>query len=353
MGSADGPERDLVVAREECPHIIIPFTRAITPLQDLKCLAQLVRLMREIKPDIVHTHTPKAGLLGMMAAKIAGVPVRIHTIAGLPFMTAMGNRRKLLIAMEKLTYSAAQHVWPNSHGILNFMRENDLCPERKLSLIGEGSTNGIDLNVFTPDRITEESIAAVHREIGYKAGATYIMAIGRIVQDKGIAELLETFVRLKTDFAELHLVLVGPLERERPEETLPPGAISQIDSDPHIVHVPWTDDVAAFLKVADVLVHASYREGFPNVPLQAGAMECPIVCSDIPGNIDIVTDGETGRTFPVGQAAALEAVLREVLTEQDKGRKMARALRHKVEANFDRRVIHQLILQRYRSLLAE
>ncbi len=351
IGSAEGPEREMVIAAEGVPHELIPFTRAITPVQDLKCLGQLVRFMRREKPNIVHTHTPKAGLLGMLAARIAGVPVRIHTIAGLPFMTATGKRRQLLIAMEKLTYAAAQHVWPNSHGIMEYMREQQLCPERKLSLIGEGSTNGIDLDVFSPDRVTEEAVARVREQIGYEAEGTYVMAIGRIVQDKGIAELLEAFDRLKGDFPSLRLVLVGPLERERPEETLSAEALAQIDTDPAITHIGWTDNVAAYLQVADVLVHASYREGFPNVPLQAGAMECPIVCSAIPGNVDIVTDGQTGRTFPVGDAGALESRLRETLTQPQKSQDMAEALRRKVEANFDRKVIHRLLLERYRSLL--
>ena len=351
MGSADGPERELVIAAEDCPHELIPFTRAITPLQDLRCLMVLVRLMRRERPAIVHTHTPKAGLLGMLAARIAGVPVRIHTIAGLPFMTATGRRRQLLIAMERLTYAAAQHVWPNSHSMLSFIRQHRLCPERKLSIIGEGSTNGIDLEVFSPERVTAERIAVVHRALAYEPGATYLMAIGRVVRDKGIPELIEAFVRLQKDYPQLRLVLVGPLERERAEETLQDATLEQITTNPGIHHVTWTDDVAAYLQVADLLVHASHREGFPNVPLQAGAMHCPIVCSAIPGNVDIVTDNETGLLFSVGDTRQLEEQLRRALNAPERMQQLARALRTKVEQKFDRKVIHQLLLKRYRQLL--
>ena len=353
MGSADGPEREAVMDSEGCPHLVIPFTRAITPVEDLRCLRQLVAIMRRERPDIVHTHTPKAGLLGMLAARIAGVPVRIHTIAGLPFMTTTGKRRRLLIAMEKLTYLAAQHVWPNSKSMLAFMREENLCPERKLDMIGQGSTNGIDLGRFSRSSVTEEAEHIVKTQIGYEAGKTYLMAIGRIVRDKGMAELLTAFGHLQLDYPELRLVLVGPLEKERPEETLPPENLAAIADNPAVIHVGWTDDVPAYLKVADILVHASHREGFPNVPLQAGAMECPIVCSTIPGNIDIVDDGVTGRRFRVGDARDLERMLRLALNTPEVMQDMAQALYAKVVANFDRKVIHRLILDRYRLLLKQ
>ena len=351
MGSADGPERPLVLEAEGCPHVIIPFTRAITPVQDLKCLGMLVRLMRQYRPAIVHTHTPKAGLLGMLAARMAGVPIRIHTIAGLPFMTATGNKRRLLIAMEKLTYAAAQHVWPNSDGIMSFMRQQRLCPERKLGMIGYGSTNGIDLEVFSPDRVTAARRAAVEKQLDHTEANTYLMAVGRVVRDKGIPELLTAFGRLSQEQPHLYLVLVGPLERERAEETLSEEQLYIIESDPHILHIDWTDDVAAFLSVADLLVHASHREGFPNVPLQAGAMRCPIVCSAIPGNVDIVTDGETGLTFPVGDTGALQSRLEDALADRERTAHMARALRQRIEEQFDRKVVHGLMLARYRELL--
>ena len=351
MGSADGPERPLVLESEGCPHVIIPFTRAITPLQDLKCLGLLIRLMRQYRPAIVHTHTPKAGLLGMLAARMAGVPIRIHTIAGLPFMTATGKRRRLLIAMEKLTYAAAQHVWPNSNGIMSFMRQHRLCPERKLGMIGYGSTNGIDLEVFSPDRVTGARRAAVEKQLDHAGANTYLMAVGRVVRDKGIPELLTAFNRLGQDRPHLRLVLVGPLERERAEETLSQEQLHTIENDPRILHIEWTDDVAAFLAVADLLVHASHREGFPNVPLQAGAMCCPIVCSAIPGNVDIVTDEKTGLTFPVGDTEALQARLAEALADRERTARMAQALRRRIEEQFDRGVIHRLLLARYRELL--
>lgn len=351
MVSADGPEREVVQREEGCPHRIIPFTRTITPLQDLRCLWQLIMMMRELRPDIVHTHTPKAGLLGMLAARILGVPVRIHTIAGLPFMTATGFKRRLLMAMERLTYWGAQHVWPNSPSMLAYVRQQGLCPQRKLDIIGHGSTNGIDLGVFSPEAVSEARREAVRHQIGYQTDSTYLMAIGRVVRDKGIPELVAAFTRLRPHNQKIKLVLVGPLEEERSEELLPPDTLHSIRQHPDILHVHWTDDVPAFLTVADLLVHASHREGFPNVLLQAGAMRCPIVCSAIPGNIDIVENNVTGLTFPVGDAKALKEVLQRALWEEAMMRQMTTNLREIVAQRFERNTIHQALFEKYQTLI--
>lgn len=353
MASAEGPEREEVIAKEGCPHVIIPFTRAITPLQDLKCLWLLIQLIRRERPDIIHTHTPKAGLLGMLAARFTGVPVRIHTIAGLPFMTASGFRRRLLIAMEKLTFWGAQHVWPNSQSMLTYVREQQLCPERKLDLIEEGSTNGIDLQQFSPATLVPEKLAEIKATFAYDPQYTYLLAVGRIVKDKGIPELVAAFTALQAEYPLLRLLLIGPLEEERTEELLPPATLAAIRENSAIQHIAWTDEVACYLHLADILVHASHREGFPNVPLQAGAMLCPLVCSEIPGNVDIVTHGETGLLFKVGDPDHLVAMLRAALQQPEQAQAMARHLRAKIEQQFDRPVVHAALLARYRELLGK
>lgn len=351
MVSADGPEREKVIEREGCPHIIVPFTRAITPLQDLRCLWQLVGLMRRLRPAVVHTHTPKAGLLGMLAARLAGVSVRIHTIAGLPYMTASGRRRRLLMQIERITAWAARYVWPNSRSILVEVRRRRLCAPNKLSIVGQGSTNGIELEEFDPDHLPTERIERAKEQIDYRSDRCYLMAIGRLVRDKGILELLEAFEALHRDRPELRLVLAGPLERQRSEETLPERAVELIERHPAIVHIPWTDDVPAFLSLADILVHASHREGFPNVLLQAGAMHCPIVCSAIPGNTDLVEDGHTGLTFAVGRATELTEKIIHALDSPDVIHTLADTLRNIVVTNFRRAAVHRALLDRYRALL--
>lgn len=350
--SADGPEVGLVREYEGCPHVIIPFTRAITPLQDLNCLRQLIDLMRRFRPDIVHTHTPKAGLLGMLAARAVGTPVRIHTVAGLPYMTTVGNRRRLLIAMERLTCLAATNVWPNSRSILHELTERNICPAQKLEIIGQGSTNGIDLAQFSPGALSDATLAAVKQEMDYDPAYRYLVVVGRLVRDKGIIEMLAAFRLLSDEFSDLRLVLLGPLEEERVEETLPLETVEQLTKNPAIIHIPWTDEVPAYLHLAHLLVHPSHREGFPNVLLQAGAMSCPIVCSRIPGNVDIVSDGVTGLLFPVGDVGSLIQELRRALSRYSEVRLMADRLLQEIRERYDRGVIHQTLLRRYRELAA-
>ena len=350
MLSADGKERETVIHSEGCHHHIIPFTRAITPWQDLQCLWLLIQFIRAERPDIIHTHTPKAGLLGMLAARMMGVPVRIHTIAGFPFMTASGAKRKLLIAMEKLTFWGAQYVWPNSQSMLNYVKEQQLCPESKLDMINKGSTNGIDLNQFSPSAIQVEKLDQIKATFKYDPAFKYILAVGRVVRDKGIPELVDAFQLLQKEGSNLRLLLIGPMEEERKEELLPLSTLQAVKENEHIQHIHWTDDVAYYLHLADILVHASHREGFPNVPLQAGAMECPIVCSAIPGNIDIVEDKETGLTFPVGNTKVLMECLQHTLKYKKEAKTMAQTLRRRIEIDFDRKIIHQAILTKYKFL---
>lgn len=167
-----------------------------------------------------------------------------------------------------------------------------------------------------------------------------------------LTALAVPFTALHQSDGRLRLVLLGPVERERPEETLVPELLQALDTHPAVRHLPWSDDVPAFMALADLLVHASHREGFPNVPLQAGAMGCPIVCSHIPGNTDIVDHGRTGLTYPVGDAEALTAAIQAVLANPAAARQRALALRQRVEAEFDRKVIHSALLKRYQSLLS-
>ena len=163
--SADGKERQDVMDKEGCAYHIIPMTRKITPLADLKSLWQLYRFFKREKPQIIHSHTPKAGLLSMVAGKMAGVKIRIHTVAGLRFMTSMGATRKILIAMEKFTAQCATDVWPNSYSLLHYIRQNKLANPGKLNVIGYGSSNGIDLTRYSPSSLKQEVIDEVKKKV--------------------------------------------------------------------------------------------------------------------------------------------------------------------------------------------
>lgn len=348
MVSADGKEINEIVKKEGCPHEVIPFTRKITPLQDLACLWQLYNLIKREKPDIVHTHTPKAGLLGMLAAKLAGVKIRIHTVAGLPYMVAEKQKKSLLVKIEKLTYSWATHVWPNSRSLKRFIVDENLVGQEKLKVIGNGSSNGVDLEKFNRGVLKENHLVAATMRIMPGDNDFIILAVGRLVKDKGIEELVTAFLDSKIS-ERSKLVLLGSFEQEL--NPIDEEIVRKIKDHPRIVQIEWTDHVAHYLALADVLVHASHREGFPNVLLEAGAMQVPIICSDIIGNTDIVTNKKTGLVFPVKNKDVLKDALEFAYIKREAMQELADNLYSEVEDKYQRKKMHQLILENYNNCL--
>jgi glycosyltransferase involved in cell wall biosynthesis len=346
--SAEGRELDQVKRNEGVQHLVVPFTRKITPLADLKCIWQLIQLFNREKPDIVHTHTPKAGLLGMIAANLAGVKIRIHTLAGIPAMAAEGGKKSLLETAEKWTYSNATEVWPNSQGLRKFAVKNGLCPESKLRVIGKGSTNGVDLEKYSREALKENHLVAATMRILPGDDEFIILAVGRLVKDKGIEELVSAFLNSKITNRS-KLVLLGAFEQDL--NPLSAETIATIQDHPKIIQIDWSDHVSHYLALADVLVHPSHREGFPNVLLEAGAMQVPVICSDIIGNSDIITQQKTGLMFPVKDAVALKEALEFAFVKRDRMAQYAINLYQEVVTNYDRKKIHQEILANYQRLL--
>ncbi|EAZ83183.1 glycosyltransferase family 4 protein [Algoriphagus machipongonensis] len=350
MVSAEGREIPQIIKAEGVKHEAIHFTRQITPIQDLKCLWQLYQLFKKEEPDIVHTHTPKAGILGMIAAKLAGVKVRIHTLAGIPYMAAEGGKKGLLEKVERYTYQYATEVWPNSNGLKKFVIEENLSSEDKLHIIGNGSSNGVDLSKFNRNSLKENHLVAATMRILPGEDDFVILSVGRLVKDKGIDELVSAFTNSKI-VNKSKLVLLGSFEQEL--NPLSPETIQTINDHPRIVQIDWSDHVAHYMALADVLVHPSHREGFPNVLLEAGAMQLPVICSDIIGNVDLITQQKTGLIFPVKDAAVLKEAMEFAYVKRDKMAQMALALFEEVTKNYNRTFVHQQIFERYQTLLKE
>ncbi|RIW15858.1 glycosyltransferase family 1 protein [Algoriphagus lacus] len=348
MISSDGREVDQVVRNEGVRHEVIPFTRRITPFQDLKCIWLLIKLFQREKPDIVHTHTPKAGLLGMIAANLSGVKIRIHTLAGIPAMSAEGNKKSLLESVEKWTYSNATEVWPNSEGLRKFVIEQELCPENKLKLIHKGSSNGVDLEKFNRESLKENHLVAATMRIMPGEDDFIILSVGRLVKDKGIEELVSAFLNSKI-VNRSKLVLLGSFEQEL--NPISPETMQTIRDHARIVQIDWTDHVSHYLALADVLVHPSHREGFPNVLLEAGAMNVPVICSNIIGNIDIITQQKTGLIFPIKNAEVLKEALEFAFVKRDKMAQYAEKLNQEVVEYYDRKILHKEIFSNYQRLL--
>ena len=350
MVSSDGPELRTVLEREGCRHHIVPMTRKMSPFADLHCLWLLYRLFRKEKPDIVHSHTPKAGLLAMLAAKLAGVKLRLHTIAGLRYVTTKGMSRRILIAMEKLTGMAATHVWPNSASMKAYIEANRLVAPRKLEVIGRGSSNGVNLQRYNAAALRPDKLNEIKSLVQYDPSLFYFLSVGRLVHDKGMDELVGAFVKINEQYPHTRLILVGAFEDE--VDPVSDKARQLIQSYPGIIAAGWSDAVEYFMHFSNVLVHPSHREGFPNVLMQAGAMGCPIICSAIDGNTDIVQDGLTGLLFEVKNEEALFDQMQKAIHESATMQVMAAELLHIIQTHYDQRVVQNFLYQKYLQLLS-
>ncbi|MDB5203132.1 MAG: capsule biosynthesis protein CapM [Ferruginibacter sp.] len=345
MISADGKELEEVISNEKCRHQVVPMTRSITPFQDLKCLIQLIRIFRRERPDIVHSHTPKAGLLGMIAAKLCGVKTRVHTVAGLPMMVQTGLKFQVLKSIEKLTYAAANHVWPNSVSLLRYISQHNLTSHDKLNIIARGSSNGINTEKFNAASLNPETLATIKSAINHDKTNTYLLCMGRLVKDKGIVELVNVFNGLQKTDTKLRLILVG--EFEAALDSLPAETLTLIENHPAIIHVRWTKDVEYYMHLADNFIFPSHREGFPNVLLQAAAMNLPIICSKIMGNVDIVQDNRTGLIFETGNEQQMQSLISTALQQRDRMKLMAKNLQEMICREYPRNYIWQKILHQY------
>jgi glycosyltransferase involved in cell wall biosynthesis len=291
---ADGKDRkswEIVAEREGVKCRPVPMERDISILKDIRSLFVLYRLFRKERPYIVHANTPKASLLGMLAAFFSGIPHRIYTVTGLRFETEKGIKREILISMERITCLAATRVIPEGEGVKNTLIRHRITG-KELKVVGNGNINGIDIHYFSPDRISHEEKTALKKQLGIKPDDTVFCFVGRIVKDKGINELIEVFDEINRLYTHTKLLLVGRIEKKL--DPLLPKTEEKIHSHPDILHAGEQADVRPYLAISDIFVFPSYREGFPNVVMEAGAMELPCIVTDINGCNEIIRDGVNG-----------------------------------------------------------
>jgi glycosyltransferase involved in cell wall biosynthesis/lipopolysaccharide/colanic/teichoic acid biosynthesis glycosyltransferase len=345
MVSADGPELEQVVKNEDCPHVVVPMTRKITPWQDILCLIQLIRLIRKFRPDIVHSHTPKAGLLGMLAAKITGVPIRIHTIAGLPLTESKGLKKAVLKIVERVTAWASQHVYVNSQCLADYIKvQKILSNSINLKVIGKGSSNGIDLSNYKRNTVDEDYEKQILETSEIKRGGRVWLFVGRLVKDKGVFELFNAFCEVQKRYPNDQLWLVGPTEDG---DSLNTYIENIILNHPGVKMWGYQENVKPFMKLASALVLPSYREGFPNVALQAAAMECPMILSDINGCNELVTDGFNGLLVPIKCADSIRDAIFKMRTMEAQKISFVKKSKKLVVKQFDQTVIWKAIKDEY------
>ena len=327
----------------------LELTRNITPLKDLVAVFKLVKYLRKEKPQIVHSHTPKAGIVGMLSAYIARVPIRLHTVAGLPLMEAGGIKRKVLNVVEKLTYACATKVYPNSQGLKDFIVEEKLTSTAKIKIIGNGSSNGIDTTYFDPTRYSVNDSSVLKESLNIPSEDFVFIFVGRLVGDKGINELVKAFVSISNSHDTVSLLLVGPLETEL--DPLDSITLKHINEHPKIIATGYQTDVRPYFAASNALVFPSYREGFPNVVLQAAAMELPCVVSNINGCNEIIENGMNGLIVPVKQHLPLEKAMEEMFNDLELFAVLKKNTRTRIVQNYDRKEIWNEILKEYESLI--
>lgn len=342
--SSPGEEMETIARREGVRCVAVPMQRHIAPLQDLKSLWGLIKVFRREKPDIVHSITPKAGLLSMMAAWICRVPVRLHTFTGLVFPTAIGIKRQILMFTDRLTCFCATHIVPEGEGVKSDLIKNRIT-HKPIRVLGHGNVRGIDLRHYDPRLPEVKAEAAKIR----KEGIFTFVFVGRIVGDKGINEIVDAFERLRKEIPSVRLLLVGKYEADL--DPISPAASRIIDTDSNIEAVGQQNDVRPWMAAADALVFPSYREGFPNVVIEAGAMGIPAIVTDINGSREIIIEGENGLIIPPRNADALYTAMKEMVVNDALRESMASKARKLVADRYEQSYVRRCLKEYYTQIL--
>jgi glycosyltransferase involved in cell wall biosynthesis len=324
------------------------MSRVISPLGDLIALARLVGLLRHIKPSIVHTHTPKASLLGMIAAALLRVPVRVYTLHGLMIETREGWARSVLRIVERVVCRLAHRVLAVSASVKSAVVNQGLCPVHKVRVLVHGSCNGIDAVKFDKNRVSSSRVGELKQSYGIPEDAFVIGFVGRVTRDKGIEELVSAWMTIRGEYPQTYLMVIGP------DEPADPAAIklgSKFTQDARVIHVPWTDDMPEHYSLFDLLVLPSYREGFPYVILEASAMELPVVATRVTGCLDAIVDGETGTLVPMRDPVALAQAMRQYLDDGRLRKAHGLAGRARVVQDFRQEPVWEALYDEYIHLL--
>lgn len=330
---------------EEICYRYIPMHREISLWSDIVCLFRFIWLFIQERPFLVHGNTPKASMLSMLAAWLTRRPVRIYMCHGLRYQGTQGKLRKLLMAMEKIACTCATQVISVSKGVADIMVADGLCRKEKMMVVGHGSAGGVNMEYFNPDRVERD----VRKELGIPKEAFVFAFVGRLVEDKGVNELVEAFNRINEKNQNTYLLLVGPKETE--QNPISEKTASIIDNNSLIHAVGMQQDVRPYLKAANAFVLPSYREGFGMVLIEAGSMGLPCITTNITGCNEIIISGENGVIVEPRNDEALYEEMKKWLENPDLVSKMAGKARWLVEDRFECHKVWGLYMEKYRSFL--
>lgn len=350
--SGPGAELDYL-ASENIPIHPIKLTRGLSPLRDLRAFLSLYRLFVQLKPTIVHGSTAKGGPLSMVAAAIAKTPIRIYTLRGLIIELGSGVMNKVFRALEWFACRCSSEILAVSRSVADIMIQEKLCKPDKIKVLQNGSSMGVDAeNRFNPDLVTKADIDRLRKQLGIPLDAHVLGFVGRIVRDKGVVELTAAWRKLKLEYENVFLLMIGPAE---PQDPVPTEILQELRTDPRVVIVDFlhNEDMPKFYGIMDLVVLPTYREGFPNVPLEAAAMELPVLATSVTGCMDAVVGGVTGTLVPVRDSLALESAIRAYINDEAKRKAHGKAGRQRVISDFRPERLWEAQYQEYVRLLGE
>ncbi len=347
---------EAVGKREGVRVVEIPMRREISLINDIICLWKLYKLFLHEKPYIIHANTPKGSLLSMIAGKLAGVKHRIYTVTGLRYQGASGLFRFLLMSMERISCACATKVIPEGNGVKEALYHDGIT-KKNLKVILNGNINGIDVDyfnpsLFTPNQRTNEKFTGgkddIRKDLGLSHDDFVFVFIGRIVRDKGMNELASSLKALQQTCSYIKFLLVGRFETNM--DSLSSENESFLKNSQNVIYVGYQADVRPFLIAADALVFPSYREGFPNVVLQAGAMGLPSIVTDINGCNEIITEGVNGKIIQPKDEKALYDMMMYFVSEPSEVKKMGLKCRSLIVKRYEQGAVWNAILEMYISL---
>lgn len=348
--AAPSDSLDVVRQREQVATIPLPIEREISPAADARTLVKLCSILRRLRPDIVNAGTPKAGLLGMIAARLTGVPIRLYTLRGLRLETTSGFKERLLATTERIASSCAHQVICVGESLRQEYVRRRLAPADKTIVLRHGSSNGVAAERFQFSADQFLRIGQLRESLSIPPLAPVIGFVGRLTRDKGIVDLHAAFTRLLDEFPDLRLVLIGWPEDGDP---VPPAVWQSLERHPQIIRTGAIKDPSLYYGLFDVFVFPSYREGFPNVPMEAAAAGVPVVGYRATGTLDAVQDGVTGTLVPLQDSAALAAATANYLRNPWLRRRHGEAGRSRVLRDFRREDLWQALSDLYAHWLRE
>jgi glycosyltransferase involved in cell wall biosynthesis len=334
------------------PHISIPISRRLTPIQDIRSLWLLYRVIKRERFDIVHTHTPKAGLLGQVAAKLAGVPVIVNTVHGFYFHEHMKPiRRSLYILLEKIAARCSSHIFTVNHEDRDTAIQLRISPSDKIEVLGTGGV-GIDTQRFDRMNISESTIALYRQHMGLKHNDYVVGFVGRLVVEKGLVELFAAIEKIRDQIQSLRILIIGPSDEEK-ADALNAGRASEFNIDDICVFTGLRQDIPELMALMNVFILPSHREGFPVSPMEASSMSLPVIVTNVRGCREVIEHEITGLVVPLGDVDALADAIVRLAHDPAYSDSLGKNGRIRAEVEFDENLVFTKVGQEYSRLLKE